>query len=405
MSAPIRLGDGGWERSDARHVVEQALRFEERVDPTAEDRVWTRIESRRARGVRLVWSMFAAGAACAVVASILVLKLARRDSTVLPFVVAADGSQKALRLHEPLPPSDATTLVDLHGAGRMVADADSEMVFDEFAARAVSLRVDRGSVLLHVAPRPNDAPFVIRTPGFTAKVVGTVLHVTVRDGRSAIAVGHGRVEVQPVSGPPVIVATGQRWPADAREVPRPELFERLGASDLEGTAPAAFAPRTEPAHEKAKSCGGAPDEAMRCYLELATTGDSTRAESALYEAGWIALRDLREPKRALEIWTVERTRFPSGLLADEAQTSSIDALVALDRTQRARGEIDAYLHHHPHGLRAAEMHFVKGTLLVQADHNCRRAMGELTIALRHPAPPWDARARAALDRCQHASAR
>jgi outer membrane protein assembly factor BamD (BamD/ComL family) len=143
---------------------------------------------------------------------------------------------------------------------------------------------------------------------------------------------------------------------------------------------------------------------MRCYLDLAATAEPLRSESALYEAGWIAMRDLHEPARALGIWSEERKRFPNGPLADEAHTSTIDALVALDRTQRAGAEIDAYLHHHPQGLRAAEMHFVKGTLLVQTDHSCRRAAAEFTLALRHPAPPWDARARAAFARCAHASA-
>jgi hypothetical protein len=402
VSAPTRLGD--WERSDARQVIDRAMRFEERVDPTAEDRVWARVDSRRGRGVRLAWPMFAAGAVCAVVASLFVLRVARRETPVLPFVVAANGSQKTVRLGETVSPSPEMTLVDLHGAGRMVADAGSAVVFDHFDARGISLRVDRGSVLLHVAPRPVDAPFIVRTPGFVAKVVGTVLHVTVRDGRSVIAVGHGRVEVEPVGAAPVVVATGQRWPADARDVPRPELFERLGPTDLEGTGATSFAPHVEPVVEALKSCEGAPDEAMHCYLDLARAADSVRAESALYEAGWIALRDLQDPSRALGIWRDQRKRFPNGLLADEAQTSTVDALVALGRTQRARAEIDAYLRVHPQGLRAAEMHFVKGTLLVQIDHSCRRATGELTLALRHAAPPWDTKARAALARC-HASDR
>src|SRR5262245_42231736 len=105
MSAPTRLGDGGWERSDARQVVDRALRFDERVDPAAEDRVWARIDRRRGRGVRLAWPMFAAGAVCAVVASFLVVKLARRETPGLPLLIARDGSQKALRLGEPIPAS------------------------------------------------------------------------------------------------------------------------------------------------------------------------------------------------------------------------------------------------------------------------------------------------------------
>jgi len=403
MSAPVGLAaSGAWERSPARQVVERAKRLEPRVDPSAEDRVWAHLERKRMRGVRLAWPMFAAGAACAVVTSLVVLTMVHREHPVLPFVVAVDGSQKTLRPGERLPTSSATTLVDLHGAGRMVAAADSTAFFDQFDPRAIALRIERGSVLLHVLPRPADGPFLIRTPAFTARVVGTVLSVTVRaDGRSMIAVGHGRVEVEPVGAAPILVAAGQRWPADARDAVRPELLDRMGGSDLEGTSAAAFA--APPVLESAHGCGGPPSEAMRCYLELQATAEPVRAESALYEAGWIALRDLHDPARALSIWNEQRKRFPGGPLADEAQTSTIDALVALERTQRARAEIDAYLRRHPRGLRAAEMHFVKGTLLVQTDHSCRRAAAELTLALRHPAPPWDARARAALARCAPAS--
>jgi hypothetical protein len=179
------------------------------------------------------------------------------------------------------------------------------------------------------------------------------------------------------------------------------MFDRLGPADLEGTGAASFAPRTEHAtvSPAERRCSGLPTEALRCYLDLAEGNEAIRAESALYQAGWITLRDLHDPSGALRIWSEERRRFPDGPLAEEAQTSSIDALVALEESERARAEIDTYLRRYPKGLRAPEMHFIKGTLLVQTDHSCRRAMSEFTLALHHPAPPWDARARAALGRC------
>ena len=125
-----------------------------------------------------------------------------------------------------------------------------------------------------------------------------------------------------------------------------------------------------------------------------------RAESALYQAGWIRMHELRDPAFALGIWERQRSRFPGGVLADEAQTSIIDALVAMHRTRAAEVEIADYLRAHPAGLRSAEMHFVRATLLAADDGGCRRAAHELDLALTHPAAPWAARARAARAHCR-----
>jgi outer membrane protein assembly factor BamD (BamD/ComL family) len=125
-----------------------------------------------------------------------------------------------------------------------------------------------------------------------------------------------------------------------------------------------------------------------------------RAESALYQAGWIRMHELHDPAFALGIFERQRSRFPHGVLRDEAQTSIIDALVLLHRTRAAEVEIADYLRAHPTGLRSAEMHFVRGTLLRNEDRGCRRAAHELDLALAHPAAPWAARARAARASCR-----
>jgi hypothetical protein len=46
------------------------------------------------------------------------------------------------------------------------------------------------------------------------------------------------------------------------------------------------------------------------------------------------------------------------------------------------------------------MHFVRGTLLYAADHDCRRAAAEFDRALSRPAEPWAERARAARAACR-----
>ncbi|HEX8952073.1 MAG TPA: outer membrane protein assembly factor BamD, partial [Polyangia bacterium] len=145
----------------------------------------------------------------------------------------------------------------------------------------------------------------------------------------------------------------------------------------------------------------APEEIIDCWLAVAdATSDPVRAESALYQAGWIRMHELHDPAFALGIWERQRSRFPRGVLHDEAQTSIIDALVALHRTRAAEVEIGDYLRAHPTGLRSAEMHFVRATLERNEDRSCRRAGRELELALAHPAAPWAARARAARAACR-----
>jgi hypothetical protein len=334
------------ERS-AEELIRRAAQVEIAVPPGAQARVWAKLEKRRARAAwRLAFPMFAAGAATA---ALLLLTLTPRD--------AAES--------ELLPRSTRAALVDLHGAGRLVTGPDTAARLDR-AAGAVTLTLERGSLLIHVNPRAAGEPFVVKAPGFSARVVGTVLRVAVaKDGRAEINVGHGTVEVTPDGQAPLLVKSGERWPADATLSPSKDELQLLGAADLEG---ASFVPIEKP------------------------------SEHALYSAGWQKQKagDLRG---ALAIWRQQRAQFPEGVLDREAQTSIIDALVALHDDGSARVELEAYLREVPSGLRAAEMHFVLGTLYA-AEHDCRRAVHELDLALRSPAEPWAKKARAARASCE-----
>jgi hypothetical protein len=224
------------------------------------------------------------------------------------------------------------------------------------------------------------------------------------DGSASVVVGHGAVEVTPNGQPARIVRTGQRWPTTATDAPVAGELERMGTSDLEGVDAAALSPVPAPGATATElPCDKrADDAAVQCWLAVADRAkDATQAESALYQAGFLRMHALHDPAFALGIWERQRERFPSGILADEAQTSIIDALVALSRTRSAEAEIADYLKAHPHGMRSAEMHFVRGTLLMASDHNsCKRAGRELDAALAHPAAPWAARARAARAACR-----
>ncbi|MDB4967450.1 MAG: FecR protein [Myxococcales bacterium] len=386
-----------WEDPNAQELVRRAARLRVGASASARARVWSAIEERRtlerdrpARR-RIGWLMFGAGAAFA--AAIAFALVPRSRASEMTISASAE----------------AATL-DLAGEGRVVAGPGTlaRLSRDE-RDHAVRLTVEKGTLLAHVKPRPKSAPFVIETPAFTARVVGTVLRIAAyADGRASIVVGHGAVLVTPRGGSPRVVRDGERWPADSTDAPSKDELSRMGAADLEGTDAAAFAPPapslpspTRPIAPEKPGCAALHgEEAITCWLRVADEADPLRAETALYQAGWIRMHELGDAAFALGIWERQRSRFPQGLLRDEAQTSIIDALVQLHRTRAAETEIADYLRTHPHGLRSSELHFVRATLVRANDGDCRRARHEFDLALAHPAAPWASRARAARATCQ-----
>jgi hypothetical protein len=381
-----------WEDSTAREITKRAARVTAQPPAGARARVWQSLEARRSRERdkparrRIAWAMFAAGATCAAAIAFMMVPHNRTDLTISASAEAAT--------------------IDLAGDGRVVAGPGT-LARLERRDGAVTLTVERGSLLAHVKPREAGAPFVIETPAFRARVVGTVLRVVARNDASAsIAVGHGAVEVTPRGGTPRLIHAGEHWPADSSDAPSSDEIARMGASDLEGAGVGSFGapplpPPAAPAATAKPTCDRLHGEtAIACWLGIADQADPLSAESALYQAGWIRMHELRDPAFALGIWERQRSRFPRGLLRDEAQTSIIDALVALHRTRAAEVEIADYLRAHPTGLRSAEMHFVRGTLARSEDGGCRRAAHEFDLALAHPAAPWAARARAARAGCR-----
>jgi hypothetical protein len=361
-------------------VARRAAQLELVIPRGAQARVWANLERRRGPlSLKLALPMFLLGAATAAVALLLLLPRGPEPAVVL----LSDGTQRSVRAGEPLPLSPQLALVDLHAAGRAVAGPGTRARLDRFDANDVALSVDAGSLLLHVNPRQGVAPFLVRTPDFTARVVGTVLRVAVdAAGHSTIAVGHGAVEVRPTDGgAPLMVRSGERWPVRRPQTPSGAELALLGPADLEGTNAASF---------------GVTEVEKPAVAH--TLLDEARAESALYEDGWQKLR-AGDRRAALGLWREQRRRFPRGLLYSEAHASIIDSLVALHADAEARAEVDAYLRQNPYGLRSPEMHFVRGTLYYAADHNCRRAAAELDLALARPAEPWAHRARAARAAC------
>jgi hypothetical protein len=358
----------------ARELLRKALQREIDPSPVARARVWQQIEKRRSARPRIGWRLgatFVAGAACASLVAFLML---RGEPPAL--VVAPDGSAQKLRVHDSLPKFAELSIADLHAAARVVVGAGTRGKLERLDRQGATLSLDRGSLLLHVLPRPVNAPFLVQTPTFTARVVGTVLRVAVDEqGRASLAVGHGAVELQPNgSQKSILVRAGERWPVDSTAAPTAAELEKLGAEDLEGTTAVMFTPVPKPAAPP-------PPPALS-------------EESALYESGLQALRD-KDPHGALALFRLERQKFPHGTLRRELRTSILDALLAVGDQRHALAEIDASLSDEPRGLRAPELHWLKGSILRKLDGNCHRVRAELDRALQHPPgdAPWAASAR------------
>ncbi len=400
MKRPLRSEDGSRSTASsddhAKVIIEQAARFETTIPDGAQDRVLRSIRRRRGVPASSTWPILFSGAAVA--AALLLVLVLRSPNGFRVATTGVDESRGELRAGKRLPLLSERSFVDLHAAGQVVSGAKTRALIERFDDTEVRFRLEEGSLLLHVAPRGELGPLIIETPQFIARVVGTVLRVVVHaDGRSSIVVAHGAVEVEPRGQPAFVVNAGSRWPADTMDVPDPAEVALLQPADREGVTLGDFSPPSVHA-----PCDGDAASRVRCQLTIAQDAEPARAENALYEAGWMAWRDLRDAKRALAIWRQQRERFPNGTLRSEVQTSIIDVLIALRMPREAEIEVDRYLIANPEGLRAAEMHFVLGTLQREIDGDCRRADAEFALALEHPAEPWEARAREARTACHPA---
>src|SRR5262249_11372776 len=160
-----------------RSFVELARRGTPPLKDGASARVWAKLESRPVR--RIAWAMFAAGALCAGAAASLIAS--RLPRPLAPMHMTEGPRRGTLRVGGRLLTGEGRSLIELPGAARAVAGAHTMATIDRYNMSDVVVHLERGSLLLHVAPRVGRAPFVVRTPELDVRVVGTVLRVVVHD--------------------------------------------------------------------------------------------------------------------------------------------------------------------------------------------------------------------------------
>jgi TolA-binding protein len=111
-------------------------------------------------------------------------------------------------------------------------------------------------------------------------------------------------------------------------------------------------------------------------LEELSRKPGPRAEAALYELGRLRLRYLGQPAQALAAFEEHARRFPAGALSLESGLSAVEARLLLGQDEPALREMDAFLGRYGQSERAADVRWLRASLL-QGRGDCRRAVPDL----------------------------
>ena len=396
--------------------------------------VWRRLDAAHPRQDRarypLVWLAIPAGAAL-----LIALVITRRPVEPAPVVASLrvesasgtllsqedSGVWRQPSLGESLPASSKLR-TGAHGRALVTLPTVADVLLQEGTTvavapteRATLLQLESGGLLAHVSHRPADHPFVVELHGVRVRVVGTVFSVMERpNGAVEVSVASGVVQVQAPTGPAVRVAAGQSWNSVRPELLAPDTIVPLDRSVVERhsvltaaaappPAPDAVAPSTPPptappvqappeaavaqAEPPAEPAAVAPslyDQAHRLQtqgdargagaaLEQLIAHGDPRADIALYDLGRLRLRELADPKGALDAFYQYRGRYPDGPLKQEVDISIIEAVLATSDLQTALAEMTRFLAAYPDSERRSEVHLLRG--------NVQRESGQYAAAL------------------------
>jgi TolA-binding protein len=173
-------------------------------------------------------------------------------------------------------------------------------------------------------------------------------------------------------------------PAPVAVAPPPASPARLLARAAGSAAQSAAAAEDDAALAKANTLEASGDNAgAAALLEDLSRKSGPRAEAALYELGRLRLRFLGQPAQALAAFEEHARRFPAGTLALESSLSAVEARVSLGQDEPALREMDAFLGRYGQSERAADVRWLRASLL-QSRGDCRRALPDLR-ALAAPA--------------------
>ncbi len=323
-------------------------------DPTRADRVWqgvlTRERQRQRRRVQGRRAVLALAAALVLVVAVVRSRLAPRSD--LAGLVVDSGDQ-----HQAIILPDTSTLEVSAGARlRVVTTSPQE----------TRIRLERGSVVCDVAPRPQRR-FVVEASEVEVEVRGTRFEVSLSDdtSRPSVRVERGAVEVRTPGASPHHLMPGQSW----REAP-----------SLPASAPSA-APAVSAPFEPSASASSAPAPSARASVpsaaslwERATTArlagrdaeaatelerlvrlypNDPRAGLASFQLG--RLRAASQPRAALDAYSHALDHAPDEAFREDAAAGRIDAAQRLgDMTSCRRWQAE-FLQRYPTSAQVARV--------------------------------------------------
>ena len=174
----------------------------------------------------------------------------------------------------------------------------------------IELALDGGRLLVDYDGRAGGT-LRVRSPGALTTVVGTLFAVEAMGSGSRVAVAHGRVRTEDLSGGSAQVSAGNGWTsADGRSAPIPDDLAAALAQHSTGWASAP----TEP-DRSIRGSGPIDVAAPREPVRSAAAGRGARADlDALYAKAEAAMRErsLGEARRALETVAARDPRGPLG---------------------------------------------------------------------------------------------
>jgi hypothetical protein len=131
------------------------------------------------------------------------------------------------------------------------------------------------------------------------------------------------------------------------------------------------------------SAAGHSERAIECFRAVAH-GDGLEAEVALYEAARLSSDAARDPARALGLLSEYQKRFASGAMRGEAAWLRVRSLHAAGRTAEALSASEALLSSPEGRALASELHWLRGRIYQENQHDCAQAASEFVALVGEP---------------------
>ncbi len=124
----------------------------------------------------------------------------------------------------------------------------------------------------------------------------------------------------------------------------------------------------------ALATAGRHAEAAQAFADMARTG-AAQADLALYQAGRLLLRQLRDPARAAAAFRDYQRRYPHGALRPEVDLFLVETLLEASRLDEAGLEIERFLAFHSASERREEVRLLRAHV-TREKGDCRRAAAD-----------------------------